>query len=294
MQKQIHKLTGTIGFQYVSIAVFAVCYSRVCTIFVFPNHFAPAGIMGISTIIQYLFHFSVGYMSLLINIPMLIVAFFIVNRQFAFKTGLFVIVSSVSFVLLGRMDLSEITYVAEGVGGQILAAIAAGFFNGLLYSLSVRAGGSTGGTDIVAAFINRKKPEFDMVWIIFTLNAVVAASSFFVYDLKYEPVILCVIYIFVNTRISETIFKGARSAAKFEVVTDYPEEIAQELLAALKHGCTVIPGRGMYTHSDKSILFCVINRRQIVEFERIISKYDNTFAYISTVNGIFGKFRHVK
>ena len=180
MQKQIHKLTGTIGFQYVSIAVFAVCYSLVCTIFVFPNHFAPAGIMGISTIIQYLFHFSVGYMSLLINIPMLIVAFFIVNRQFAFKTGLFVIVSSVSFVLLGRMDLSEITYVAEGVGGQILAAIAAGFFNGLLYSLSVRAGGSTGGTDIVAAFINRKKPEFDMVWIIFTLNAVVAASSFFV------------------------------------------------------------------------------------------------------------------
>ena len=294
MLKWLRKLTGTAGFQYVSIAVFAVCYSLVCEIFVFPNHFAPAGIMGVSTIIQYLFHFSVGYMSLLINIPMLIVAFFVLNRQFALKTGLFVVVSSVSFVLLGNMDLSAITYTATGVGGQILAAIAGGLFNGILYSLAVRAGGSTGGTDIVAAFINHRKPEFDMVWIIFVLNAVVAVSSFFVYDLKYEPVILCVIYIFVNTRISETIFKGARSAAKFEVVTDHPEEIAAELLSTLKHGCTVIPARGMYTHTDKSMLICVINRRQIVDFERIIRKYDNTFAYISTVNGTVGRFQRVK
>ncbi len=296
----LRKWTHQPPFQYGLIALYAVVYSLVCEIFVFPNHFAPAGIMGVATLVQELFHFSVGYLSLIINIPMLVIAFFLLDRRFALRTLVFVLVNSVAFLVWKHVHLDAIKYVATfdvgdvkgltDTGGALLAAIAAGFFNGLIYSLSVRAGACTGGTDVIAAFIHHKKPEFNMVWIIFMLNASVAVLSFFVYGMSYRPVLLCVAYVFVNSRVGDAIFKGSRGAVKFEVVTSHAEEIANELFAKMRHGCTVVPAKGMYTHTDRAMLLCVINRREVVDFERIIRKYDNTFAYVAPVNEIVGKF----
>ena len=282
--------------RYLAIALFAVAYAMVYEIFVFPNDFAPAGVNGIVTMIQYLFHFKVGYLSLIVNIPMLAVAFFVLNRSYAFRTLTFILVFSATLLISEQLGIaeSEIVCRSEDVGGRLLAAIAAGLFNGFLYSMSVRMGGSTGGSDVVGEFIHRAHPEYNTVWIIFTINVVVALGSFFVYDFRYEPVILCAVYIFVNSRTSDAIFKGNRAAAKFEVITTQPEQLSRELIAALHHGCTVIRAEGMYTHSNRAMLICVINRRQVVDFERIIRKYDNTFAYISTVNGIVGNFKKIK
>lgn len=292
----IQKFGKTQVSRYLAIALFAVVYAMVYEIFVFPNDFAPAGVNGIVTMIQYLFHFKVGYLSLIVNIPMLAVAFFVLNRSYAFRTLTFILVFSATLLISEQLGIaeSEIVFRSEDVGGRLLAAIAAGLFNGFLYSMSVRMGGSTGGSDVVGEFIHRAHPEYNTVWIIFTINVVVALGSFFVYDFRYEPVILCAVYIFVNSRTSDAIFKGNRAAAKFEVITTQPEQLSRELIAALHHGCTVIRAEGMYTHSNRAMLICVINRRQVVDFERIIRKYDNTFAYISTVNGIVGNFKKIK
>lgn len=292
--KPIRKLLNTRGFQYFLITLFAVIYALVCEIFVFPNHFAPAGVNGLATMAQYLFHIQFGYFSLIINLPMLAVALFVLNRPYAFRTLVFVLVLSFALILLDHLDLSGIVYQATDTGGALLAAIAGGLFHGALYSLSVRMGGSTGGMDVVAAFINHRYPEYDTVWIIFALNVAVAAASFFVYGMDYQPVILCAVYVFVTGRVSDVILKGAKAAVKFEVVTTQPDELSRELLETMKHGCTVLPAKGAYTHSDRAMLICVVNRRQTVDFERIIQKYDNTFAYISTVNGTVGKFSRVK
>ncbi len=292
----IQKFGKTQVSRYLAIALFAVAYAMVYEIFVFPNDFAPAGVNGIVTMIQYLFHFKVGYLSLIVNIPMLAVAFFVLNRSYAFRTLTFILVFSATLLISEQLGIaeSEIVFRSEDVGGRLLAAIAAGLFNGFLYSMSVRMGGSTGGSDVVGEFIHHAHPEYNTVWIIFTINVVVALGSFFVYDFRYEPVILCAVYIFVNSRTSDAIFKGNRAAAKFEVITTQPEQLSRELIAALHHGCTVIRAEGMYTHSNRAMLICVVNRRQVVDFERIIRKYDNTFAYISTVNGIVGNFKKIK
>lgn len=289
------KLMRTIPFQYVIVIFCAVAYSFVCEIFVFPNHFAPAGIMGLATLIQTLFDFNIGFLSLIINIPMLVVAFFVLNRKFALRTLVFVLVNSGTFLLIKYLpDIRLPVYDAQGdTGGALLAAIAAGFFNGLIYSATVRAGGCTGGTDVIAAFIHRKKPGFNMIWIIFALNASVAVMSFFVYDMEYRPVLLCVAYVFVNSRVGDAIFKGVRGAVKFEVITTHAEEISNELFSTMRHGCTVLPAHGAYSNTDRAMLLCVVNRREIVDFERIIRKYDNTFAYLSPVNEIVGHFNRI-
>ena len=292
----IRKFGNTRVFRYLAIALFAVAYALIYEIFVFPNSFAPAGINGIVTMIQYLFRFKVGYLSLIINLPMLAAAWFVLDRSYALRTLTFTLIFSATLLVSERLGIAEsgIIFEATDTGGRLLAAIAAGLFNGFLYSMSVRMGGSTGGTDVVGEFIHHARPEYNTVWVIFTINAIVAVASFFVYDLKYEPVILCAVYIFVNSRTSDAIFKGNRAAAKFEVITTQPEQLSHELITTLRHGCTVIRAEGMYTHSNRAMLVCVINRRQVVDFERIIRKYDNTFAYISTVNGIVGNFKKVK
>ena len=237
-----------------------------------------------------------GSLSLIINLPMLAAAWFVLDRSYALRTLTFTLIFSGTLLVSERLGIAEsgIIFEATDTGGRLLAAIAAGLFNGFLYSMSVRMGGSTGGTDVVGEFIHHARPEYNTVWVIFTINAIVAVSSFFVYDLKYEPVILCAVYIFVNSRTSDAIFKGNRAAAKFEVITTQPEQLSHELITTLRHGCTVIRAEGMYTHSNRAMLVCVINRRQVVDFERIIRKYDNTFAYISTVNGIVGNFKKIK
>lgn len=292
----IRKFGNTRVFRYLAIALFAVAYALIYEIFVFPNSFAPAGINGIVTMIQYLFRFKVGYLSLIINLPMLAVAWFVLDRSYALRTLTFTLIFSGTLLVSERLGIAEsgIIFEATDTGGRLLAAIAAGLFNGFLYSMSVRMGGSTGGTDVVGEFIHHARPEYNTVWVIFTINAIVAVASFFVYDLKYEPVILCAVYIFVNSRTSDAIFKGNRAAAKFEVITTQPEQLSHELITTLRHGCTVIRAEGMYTHSNRAMLVCVINRRQVVDFERIIRKYDNTFAYISTVKGIVGNFKKIK
>ena len=100
--------------------------------------------------------------------------------------------------------------------------------------------------------------------MIFALNTVIAILSFFVYGMNYQAVILCIIYNLVCSWVSDSLIKGARTAAKFEVVTTHAEALSKELMETLHHGCTVIPARGMYSGHDKEILICVVNRRQVV------------------------------
>ena len=293
-QATVSRILRAAPLQYFVIAVLAIIYAFSLEIFVYPNDFAPTGISGVATMIQYSFGISVGYLSLLINLPMLIVAFFVISRRYAIRNAVFILVFSVSSILLRQADLGSIRYVAQDGGSAILASVAGGFLCGLAYSLTIRLGASTGGVDIIAAFFNKRWPEFDMVWIIFTMNAIVAGASFFVYGYNYTAVILCIINSYVCSRVGDSMIKGTRTAAKFEVVTTHPEELSKELLHTLHHGCTVIPAKGAYTGEGKSVLLCVVNRRQVVEFEQIIRRYDDTFAIVSTVNSTVGKFWKIK
>lgn len=263
-------------------------------IFVFQNKFSPAGLNGILTMVQYLFHFSFGYMSLVCNIPLILFAYFKIDKEFALKNAIYVVCFSVASIILRNTDVSNIAFKGLDAGERALAAIAAGVFNGLLYSVTMKNGGSTGGIDIIARFVNKKHPEYNFIWIIFALNAIVVSLSFIVYGRDFVAAILCIIYCFVTSRISDYFIKGSKSAAEYEVITKNPESLANEIMGELKHGCTVVKGTGMYSHSEVSLLICVVNKMQINDFERIIKRHQDAFVIVSSVNGTYGNFKHVK
>ena len=262
-------------------------------LFVFPNRFAPAGLNGICTMIQYLSGISVGYLSLIINIPLAIFVYLKVSRSLAKRSMFYVAVFSIMLVVLDKVDLSQFAYYTENGTSTILGPLVAGIIFGAGYSVLVKGSANSGGTDFVAAIIHKYRPEFNLFYIIFALNVSVALASYFVYDYQIEPVLLCVLYSFMSSTVSDRMTKSGRAAVRFEIITDYPEEIGQKIIQKLHHSATLIPGRGMYLGKEVSMLICVVNKGQMAKLADIVRSYPNTFAVMSSVNEVMGNFKKI-
>lgn len=281
------------GLTYLMIVGIALLCALNYQLFVFPNKFAPAGINGICTMIQYVFGISVGYLSLLINIPLAFLVLWKVGRSMAFRGMLYVVSFSLFLLALENVDLSRFAYETVNGTSKILGPLVGGIINGVCYSLLVRYSSCSGGTDFVAAVIHKHRPELNFFVISFAINALVAMSSYFVYDYQLEPVILCVLYSFMSSTVSDRMFKSGRSAIRFEIITDYPEEISNAIIHRLHHSATLIPAKGMYLGREKHILVCVVNKNQLSTLSTIVKEYPNTFAVMSQVSEVMGNFKRL-
>ena len=259
-------------------------------LFVFPNQFAPAGVNGICTMIQYVTGISVGYLSLVINVPLAIWCYIEVSKPVALRSMVYVITFSLGLLLLDHVDLSAFAYVTENGTSKILGPLVAGVIQGYVYSILVKASAYTGGMDFVSAIIHKRSPEKSFFGISFVLNAVIAAGSYFVYGYQMEPVILCILYTFMSTNVGERLMKSGRSAIAFEIITDYPDEISKEIIHNVHHTTTLIPAKGMYSGRNTSVLLCVVNKTQIAAVNTIVHQYPNTFAIVHPVSEILGNF----
>ncbi|MBR7009342.1 MAG: YitT family protein [Oscillospiraceae bacterium] len=276
------------------IPLFALGMALSYALFIFPNNFAPSGVGGIATMVQYVLKFNAGYLNLLINVPILIVAWKLVDREFVIKTALFTLCFSGFLMLFGTMDFSKFHYLTENGTSNVLAPVAAAVVNGAFYGFSLKVHGSTGGTDVISFCIRHYHPEFNVTWISFTLNVIIACVSYFVYGFQFEPVICCIIYAFVLTTIGNQVVRGSQSALKFEIITEDPEGMSKDLMEQLHHGVTLLPAEGAYTHEFKSLVICIVNKHQIADIQKIIGKYPGSFAYITAVSETMGNFRRIK
>lgn len=283
-------------WSYTQIIFSAVLLAFVYYIFIVTNNFAPAGLNGIATMIQYKTGFSISYMSLLINIPLSALAFFLVQRDFAVKTLLFSVTYSVSFLLLQNSSLSFIQYVTLG-HDTIYPVILSGVLAGVVYGVCFRNNASTGGTDVVSRYINKIRPDTNFFAVTFTLNGIVAISSIFVYAdgaLNYKPMALCIIYCFISTFVGNLMLKSTKTAYKFTVITPHKEALVEEITKHLHHGCTVVDATGAYTGNKKTVLICVINKHQLNDFQKILAQYSDTFSYFEVVSETYGNFKNIK
>ena len=154
---------------------------------------------------------------------------------------------SLALLALDYVDLSQFIYHTENGTSTILAPIAGGVISGFCYGVVMRRNSSTGGTDLVAVIYNHYYPERNLLWIIFAINAMVAGASYFVFNFKIEPVILCLLYCFLSSKVSDVMLKGFKEAVKFEIVTDHPEALSRALMDTLGHGVTELPAVGGFT-----------------------------------------------
>ena len=279
---------------YAVLVAMALLMALNYEIFILPNAFAPSGLNGLATMIQYLFHFSVGYFSLLMNIPLAIYCVLFVNRRFAVRTVVTTLVFSAALLIMQNIpEMDRFIYHTEDGRSTLLAPVVSGAVNGYIYGMTIRHGGSTGGTDFIGEFVHHYQPSYSMTHVVFSVNAVIACLSYFVYNYQIEPVALCIIYALLTTLVSDRCIQSGKRAWKVEMITGHPEEVTQAVIGELKHSTTILRAEGGYSHQGKTMLICVINYHQIAHMEEILSRFPDTFAVVSAANETLGNFRNV-
>lgn len=278
---------------YLVIAGVAMLSAVNYELFVFPNQFAPAGINGICTMIQYLTNISVGYLSLIVNIPLAIWCYKEVSKPIAVRSMVYVLTFSVGLLILEKVDLSAFYYYTENGTSKILGPLVAGVLQGYVFSILAKASAYSGGVDFISAVIHKRDPSRSVYGLTFTMNVFIAISSYFVYDQQMEPVLLCVLYSFMSSTVVERLMKSGREAICFEIITDFPEEITNDIIRKTNHTTTLIPAKGMYSGNETSVLLCVVNKTQAAIVSRIIRRYPRTFAVMDPVSEVMGNFKNM-
>ena len=262
--------------------------------FVTPYNFATSGVSGIAVMIAHQTGFSAGYTTLIINAPLMVLAWFFINKRFTIISSIAIVISALGMILMDLYDQYLPLYEPSTQLNPLFAAIAAGVLGGVGFAMIIRVGGSTGGSDIIAMLLQKRFQATNISWFVYMVDAVIIFSSIFVYSGEtsmsfINPVMLSLTEEFAHALVGDKILTGFKTALKYEIVTDDPESISAEIIEKLHRSVTCTPGTGMYLHQERSVLMCVLSKRQLADFNKILAKYPNTFAYVVNVSEVRGK-----
>ena len=291
-----------------TVLLAALCTAFALEILLIPSDVIIGGAIGIATILDIAFSgksvfFSAGVWMLLINLPLMIYCFFRFRRKFAIRTMLYVIFSAALVLLFRVFDLSDlvlkIVNVNDGVADKVVYTLVGGALQGLALPLMFSVNASTGGSDVIGLAVsdNGRKSGSESMRIILAANvAIVLLSSLAAYFLfkdvtrAFNMFIYSVSALFVCEFVQESAFRGYSAAIELEITTDKPTEIADALRNELKHGTSSIRVRGGYSNTEKTMVVCVINRRQLTAARKIVRSVDpSAFAYVENVREVIGK-----
>ena len=258
------------------------------------NGFAPGGVGGLATITYHLLGYEVSWAILMLafNIPIFFLVAIFVNKKLGIFLIIYMCVQSFSTELFQLIGFKPYSKANNGEDFEIVfACIATGAISGLGFSVMLKRFGASGGTYAISALIKKFRPAINIAYVSFLMDSSVVAIAFFVYGMKITPVICTLLNLFIANIVVDYGLSGMRNGYKFEIITENPEEISQELIQALGHGVTEIRVQGMYSHTDKYMLVCIIRKKQVGKMMKIIKKYPGTFADFSKVNEVFGRFK---
>jgi uncharacterized membrane-anchored protein YitT (DUF2179 family) len=258
------------------------------------NGFAPGGVGGLATIIHHLCKNAVPWSALMLafNLPIFVLVGAFINKKLGYILIVYMCTQSFMPDVYGLLGWEPYCLINNGADYNVVfACIATGVISGVGFSLMLKRFGASGGTYGISALIKKTRPDMNIAYVSFIMDACVVFVAFFVYGMKVTPVICTLLNLFIANVIVDHGLGGVKDGYKFEIVTQNPDELSQELLTKLKHGVTEIRVHGMYSDTDRFMLVCIINKRQIGEMMKIIKKYPGTFASFVKVSEVFGNFK---
>ena len=258
------------------------------------NGFAPGGVGGLATITHHLLNDSVSWSVLMIafNIPIFILVSALINKKLGIILSTYICIQSLMPELYSLIGCKPYSLATSGEDFNIIfACIATGVISGFGFSIMLRRFGASGGTYGISTLLKKAHPEMNIAYVSLILDSAVVLIAFFVYGMKITPALCTLINLFIANVIVDRGLGGIKDGYRFEIITDSPEELSSELITKLKHGVTLVKAHGMYSDTDKFILICIVNKRQIGEMMKIIKNHPGTFASFEKANEIFGNFK---
>ena len=258
---------------------------------VIPFHFYEGGATGITLITYYLFKIPVSIMNLLINIPLFVLAWKLLGKKSLYLSLLGTFSVSAWMAIFEAMPISHRYhhFIFDAFKGDILlACIASGVVLGLGLGIIFNAGGTTGGTDILARIFN-KYTSLSMGKLMLIVDAIVLITVVVVFQ-DVRTAMYTLFFILIDTLVIDLIGEGGFAGKGFLIVTSKPEEIAKKVSDDLGRGITFIRGMGYYSRKDLDIVYCVVSRNEMKQMKDIINQIDPfAFITISEAHEILGE-----
>ncbi len=277
-----------ISYVYLTIGLFMYAFGWV--MFLLPNSLMSGGLTGICSLIFYGTGFMPAYSYLIINVLLLLFALKALGWKFLSRTIFGIVVLSFFVDVLQRLvtlaDGSLFKLLGEG---EIFMSIIIGsLICGAALAIIFLNGGSTGGTDIVAATVNKyKNISFGRVFIV--LDAFIIGSAFFVLD-DWRKVVYGFVFTCFEAVVVDWVMKANTASVQFFIFSRHHEEIAHQIATKVQRGITLLDGHGWYSGQDVKVLCILAKKQESRQIMRIIKSIDpNAFVSLGAVNGVYGE-----
>ncbi len=259
-------------------------------VFMLPNHIAQGGMPGVSSVLEWGLNIPVQYSYFALNAILLAIALKVLGPRFCLKTIYAVVVVTVAIPIL-RALLGD-THLLEGQ--PFLAALIGGAFMGSGVGMCLAHGGSSGGTDVIAAMVN-KYHDISLGHIILMVDVAVIASSYVVLK-DWNQVIYGYVELIAASFCVDHVVNLTRRSVQFFIISDKHQELSKLINEEAKRGCTVIDGHGSYSGNAVHMLFVLAKQSEANNIFSIINRVDpKAFVSQSAVIGVYGEgFDHFK
>lgn len=278
--KRAEEITKDILFYAVGSSLYAVSVKM----FTAPNHIAPGGVTGASTMLNYLFGWPIGTLGLLLNIPIFIWAILQIGYKLVVKTICATIFVSAAIDLIGLV-------IPTYTGNPMLAAIFGGCLEGAGLSLVFMRGATTGGTDLIARLLNRRVRFVSMGKLMMCVDFLIVAASAFVYR-SIESALYALIAIFVSTKLIDAILYGTDigTGKIMFIISEKNDDIAKEIMRDLDRGVTILEAKGAFTRRESEVLLCAVRRYEVAQVKDIVRTIDKAaFMIVGDAGEISGE-----
>ena len=265
-------------FSYAQILLGALVGGAAYPLFLTPNRIAPGGITGVAMILNHLFHWPVGTVSLALNVPLFIISYRAMGKIFAFRSLVATVLFSLFIDILPLHPLTEDPLLGSLYGGVML---------GIGLGLIMRGGATTGGSDMIARMVHKRFQFISVGSFLFAIDfAVVLAAGFLI---GTNEALYALINIFLTAKVMDVVIVGFSSNKACFVISSRWQEISQRIMRDMDRGVTQLMARGAYTGTDRPTLLCVISRSEIMAFKRILREEDeNAFVIIVEAHEAIG------
>lgn len=275
---------------YLMIALGMILYGIGWTVFLLPNDITSGGVPGIASIVYFATGFPVQYTYFAINFFLLLLSLKILGLKFSIKTIFAVFVLTIFLSVIQKLTAGLALLHDQPFMACVLGASFCGSGIGIAFS----ANGSTGGTDIIAAIINKYR-DITLGRVILICDMIIITSSYFVLH-DWEKVVYGFVTLYVSSFVLDQIVNSARQSVQFFIISKHYEEIGRRINKDLHRGVTVIDGTGLYTGFGIKMMFVLAKKRESTTIFRLIMDIDpNAFVSQSAVIGVYGEgFDHIK
>ena len=273
---------------YLMIALGMLFYAIGWTVFLLPNDITTGGVPGIASIVYWATGINVQYTYFAINGGLLIASLIVLGWKFSVKTIFAVIVMILPIIQSATSNLHLLQ------DQPFMACVIGASFCGSGIGIAFSANGSSGGTDIIAAIINKYR-DITLGRVILMTDMIIISSSYFVLH-DWEKVVYGFATLYISSFVLDQVVNSARQSVQFFIISKRYEEIGHRINKDLHRGVTVIDGTGMYTGLGVKMMFVLAKKRESTTIFRLIKDIDpEAFVSQSAVIGVYGEgFDHIK